>query len=61
MKTQPIDRFACELPPEKRRSVYESTKATHEKRTKLLFGQFADPDGLRRLACEIKACGMGIA
>jgi L-lactate dehydrogenase complex protein LldF len=54
MKTQPIDQFACELPPEKRRSVYESTKATHEKRTKLLAGDFADPDRLRRLAGEIK-------
>ena len=54
MKTQPIDQFACTLPPEKRQSVYESTKATHEKRTKLLAGDFADPDRLRRLAGEVK-------
>ena len=54
MKTQPIDQFACTLPPEKRKAVYESTKATHEKRTKLLAGNFADPDRLRRLAGEVK-------
>ncbi|MGA2443803.1 MAG: lactate utilization protein B [Opitutaceae bacterium] len=54
MKTQPIDQFACTLPPEKRQSVYGSTKATHEKRAKMLAGDFDDPDRLRRLAGEIK-------
>lgn len=54
MKFQPIDQFAGELAPDKRRSVYQSTKSTHEKRTKMLFEQFSDPDRLRRLAGEIK-------
>jgi L-lactate dehydrogenase complex protein LldF len=54
MKTQLIDQFAAQVSPEKRRSVYESTKATHEKRVKLLTTHFADPDGLRRLAGGIK-------
>ncbi len=54
MKFQPIDLFATQVPPDRRRSVYTSSKLTHEKRTALLFGQYADPDGLRRLAGEIK-------
>jgi len=54
MKTQPIDQFATHLAAEKRHSVYQSTKLTHEKRTKMLGDQFADPDALRRLAGEIK-------
>ena len=54
MKGQAIDRFAATLPAETRASVYQSTKATHEKRTRLLFDQFADPDRLRALAGEIK-------
>jgi len=54
MKTQPIDQFTIGLNPEKRMAVYGSTKATHEKRTKLLFTQFPEPDRLRRLAGEIK-------
>ncbi|MDO8540120.1 MAG: LutB/LldF family L-lactate oxidation iron-sulfur protein [Opitutaceae bacterium] len=54
MRGQPIDQFATTLPPDKRASVYQSTKATHEKRTKLLFDQFADPNRLRELAGEIK-------
>jgi L-lactate dehydrogenase complex protein LldF len=54
MKTQLIDQFATQLAAEKRQSVYTSTKATHEKRTQMLVEQFADPDGLRRLAGEIK-------
>ena len=49
MRFQPIDQFATTLPPDKRASVYQSTKATHEKRTKLLFDQFADPNRLRAL------------
>ncbi len=54
MAYQPIDQFAAKLPKEKRAAVYQGTKATHEKRTKLLFDQFADPNRLRQLAGEIK-------
>jgi L-lactate dehydrogenase complex protein LldF len=54
MSRQPIDQFSATLPADKRASVYQSTKATHEKRTKLLFDQFEDPNRLRRLAGEIK-------
>ena len=51
---QPIDQFSTALPAEKRASVYQSTKGTHEKRTKLLFGEFADPNQLRATAAAIK-------
>jgi L-lactate dehydrogenase complex protein LldF len=54
MATQKIDQYAATLPAEKRRSVYESTKATHEKRTKVLFDHFPDPNRLRIIAGEIK-------
>lgn len=54
MATQPIDHAAATLPPDKRASVYQSTKATHEKRTKLLHDHFEDPDALRRRAGAIK-------
>lgn len=54
MASQPIDQAAATLPADKRVSVYQSTKATHEKRTKLLFDQFNDPDLLRQRAGEIK-------
>src|SRR6059036_2945197 len=54
MNFQPIDQFAAALPADKRASVYQSTKSTHEKRTKLLFDEFADPNRLRELAGEIK-------
>lgn len=54
MATQFIDRFAADLPPDKRTSVYQSTKGTHEKRTKLLFDQFNDPNQMRKSAGEIK-------
>src|SRR5690606_22864824 len=54
MATQPIDTFATTLAPDKRTSVYQSTKLTHEKRTKLLFDHFADPNRLRTLAGEFK-------
>ncbi|MFI5358277.1 MAG: lactate utilization protein B [Opitutales bacterium] len=54
MFRQPIDFFASALPPDKRAAVYQSTKSTHEKRAKLLFDQFHDPDRLRQLAGEIK-------
>ncbi len=54
MKFQQIDQFAAELKADKRASVYQSTKATHEKRTTMLFDQFADPNRLREIAGEIK-------
>ncbi len=54
MSKQPIDQFATKVPSETRTAVYQGTKATHEKRTKLLFDQFADPNRMRRLAGEIK-------
>src|SRR5471032_1188149 len=54
MRFQQIDQFAAELKADKRASVYQSTKGTHEKRTKLLFDEFADPNRLRRIAGEIK-------
>ena len=57
MRYQPIDQYAVGLPSDKRASVYKSTKITHEKRTKLLFDQFADPNRLRQLAGEIKQHG----
>ena len=54
MRFQQIDQFAAELKADTRASVYQSTKGTHEKRTKLLFDQFADPNRLRKIAGEIK-------
>ncbi len=54
MARQPIDDFAAALPAAQRTSVYQSTKGTHEKRTKLLFDQFEDPNRLREIAGEIK-------
>jgi L-lactate dehydrogenase complex protein LldF len=54
MPVQPLDIFSTKLAPDKRASVYQSTKATHEKRTKMLFDQFADPNRLRHIAGEIK-------
>jgi L-lactate dehydrogenase complex protein LldF len=54
MKFQPIDQFTIGVSAEKRKAVYDSTKATHEKRTKMLSAQFAEPNHLRRLAGEIK-------
>ena len=54
MAKQLIDQFAAALPADKRASVYQSTKSTHEKRTKMLFDQFAEPDRLRSLAGGIK-------
>lgn len=54
MSTQPIDQYAVKLPPEKHAAVYQGTKATHEKRTRMLFDQYADPNRLRQLAGAIK-------
>ena len=54
MRFQQIDQFASELKADKRASVYQSTKGTHEKRTKLLFDEYAEPDHLREIAGQIK-------
>ena len=54
MATQPIDRFAATLPAAQRAAVYLGTKTTHEKRTRMLFDQFSDPNRLRTIAGEIK-------
>ncbi len=54
MKNQPIDEFMTGVSPEQRKSVHDGARALHEKRTRLLAADFADPDRLRRLAGEIK-------
>jgi len=54
MATQPIDQHAAHLDASTRAAVYDGTKSSHEKRTKLLFDHYADPDRLRELAGEIK-------
>jgi len=54
MRTQPIDQVAAGLAPETKAAVYEGSKIGHEKRTKLLFDHYGDPDRLRTLAGEIK-------
>jgi L-lactate dehydrogenase complex protein LldF len=54
VRTQPIDQFAAGLGQETRTAVYEGSKIGHEKRTKLLFDHYADPDRLRALAGGIK-------
>jgi L-lactate dehydrogenase complex protein LldF len=54
MRTQPIDQYASRVGEETRNAVYEGSKIGHEKRTKVLFDHYADPDRLRALAGEIK-------
>lgn len=54
MRQQPIDQFAAELPPATRRAVYGGSKAGHEKRTRVLFQDYAEPDRLRAVAGDIK-------
>jgi L-lactate dehydrogenase complex protein LldF len=54
MRTQPIDQFASGVAQETRDAVYDGSKIGHEKRTKLLFDHFGDPDRLRRLAGKVK-------
>ncbi len=52
--SQPIDQFAAALPRGTRDSVAASAALTTEKRVDILSRDFADPDGLRRLAGRIK-------
>jgi L-lactate dehydrogenase complex protein LldF len=54
MRFQEIDLFAANLRADQRASVYKATKGTHEKRTAMLFDQYADPNRLREIAGEIK-------
>lgn len=54
MARQPIDDFAATLAASTQRSVRDSTKGTHEKRTLILNQRFSSPDALRRTAGEIK-------
>ncbi|MBK8477155.1 MAG: iron-sulfur cluster-binding protein [Opitutaceae bacterium] len=54
MAKQLLDQFTAHVPADTRAAVYLGTKTTHEKRTKMLFDQFADPNRLRQLAGEIK-------
>lgn len=54
MAKQLLDQFTARVPADTRAAVYLGTKTTHEKRTKMLFDQFADPNRLRQLAGEIK-------
>jgi len=54
MRHQPIDTFAGQLPPETRTAVYQGSKGGHEKRTRILFDHYKDPDQLRRLAGQVK-------
>ena len=54
MKFQPIDLFAAGLRADTRAAVYDGSKKGHEKRTKLLFDEYPDPNRLRRIAGEIK-------
>ncbi|MCB1204329.1 MAG: iron-sulfur cluster-binding protein [Verrucomicrobiae bacterium] len=54
MNPQPIDRYAETLARETRDSVSASAAITTEKRVDILARDFPDPDGLRRLAGQIK-------
>jgi L-lactate dehydrogenase complex protein LldF len=54
MRTQPIDQAAAGLGAETKAAVYGGSKVGHEKRTKLLFDHYADPNRLRALAGEVK-------
>jgi L-lactate dehydrogenase complex protein LldF len=54
MALQQIDTFASRLRPETQAAVYDGSKKGYEKRTKLLFDDYAQPDELRKLAGKIK-------
>lgn len=51
---QAIDRVAAELTADVRHSVFNSAKATADKRHDVLTRDFPDPDALRKLAGSIK-------
>ena len=54
MKFQQIDEYAARLRPETKAAVHGGSKAGHEKRTKVLFDHYIDPDQLRKIAGDIK-------
>jgi len=54
MSRAAMDQFAGALDHETQEAVYGGSKTGHEKRTKLLFDTYADPDELRRTAGRIK-------
>jgi len=54
MRFQPIDQAAAALRPDTRAAIHSGTKTGHEKRTRLLFDNYADPNRLRELAGGIK-------
>ncbi len=54
MRTQPLDQAAQALDAETKASVYDGSKSGHDKRTKVLFDHYANPDRLRELAGEVK-------
>ena len=54
MKFQQIDEYAARLRPETKAAVHSGSKAGHEKRTKVLFDHYIDPDQLRKIAGDIK-------
>ena len=54
MALQPLDQFAKNLAPDTRAAVYDGSKKGHEKRTRVLFDAYTDPNRLREIAGEIK-------
>ncbi len=54
MAKQLIDTFTADLPPTVQKAVHQSTAATTAKRYQLLGDDFADADGLRKLAGAIR-------
>lgn len=54
MKAQPFDQAAAALAPGTKAAVYQGSKLTHEKRTRVLFDAYGDPNRLRTLAGDIK-------
>jgi L-lactate dehydrogenase complex protein LldF len=54
MTEEAIDRFAASQSAERRAAVRLGSKAGHEKRTLTLYGDFAHPDHLRKLAGRLK-------
>ncbi len=54
MKVQPMDQFSAELADEVRDAVYDGSASGYDKREEALFGDYPDPDLLRRTAGNIK-------